>query len=155
MALARVGGSRWVRNDLRWLHTQCRVFGVPPGRECSENFGGSAILAVRPSLTGSRGEYLRVVGIHSDGWIDRDISLVCYPFQEITVFPTRENPRSPHFRDTRMRRWPPEPSRTLPTGRNSWHTTLSMRWVREAFYIQGPSAKEFALWLNIGLTIKS
>ena len=46
---------------------KCRVSGVPSGRECSENFGGSAILAVRPSLTGSRGEYLRVVGIHSDG----------------------------------------------------------------------------------------
>ena len=36
-------------------------------RKTSENFGGSAILAVRPSLTGSRGEYFRVVGIHSDG----------------------------------------------------------------------------------------
>ena len=46
---------------------RCRVSGVPAGRECSENFGGSAILAVRPSLTRSRGEYLRVVGIHSDG----------------------------------------------------------------------------------------
>ena len=45
----------------------CRVSGVPPGRECSENFGGSSILAVRPSLTGNRGEYLRVVEIHSDG----------------------------------------------------------------------------------------
>ena len=37
------------------------------GRECSENFGGSAILAVRRTLTRNRGEYLRVVGIHSDG----------------------------------------------------------------------------------------
>ena len=34
-----------------------------------------------PLLTGSRGEYLRVVGIHTDGWIHRDISLVCFPFQ--------------------------------------------------------------------------
>ena len=28
------------------------------------------------SLTGSRGEYLRVVGIHSDGRIDKEISIV-------------------------------------------------------------------------------
>ena len=45
----------------------CRVSGVPPGRECSENFGGSAIFAVRRTLTGSRGVNLRVVGFHSDG----------------------------------------------------------------------------------------
>ena len=32
-----------------------------------ENFGGSAVMTVRRTLTGSRGEYLRVVGIHSDG----------------------------------------------------------------------------------------
>ena len=44
-----------------------RVSGVPAGRECSENFGGSAILALGHALTGNRGEYLRVVGIHSDG----------------------------------------------------------------------------------------
>ena len=47
--------------------TWCRVSGVPPGRESSEDFGGLAILAVRHSLTGSRGENLRVVGINSDG----------------------------------------------------------------------------------------
>ena len=47
-------------------HTSCRVSGVPAGRECSENFGGSAVMAVRRTLTGSRGKYLRVVGIHSD-----------------------------------------------------------------------------------------
>ena len=58
-----MGKSR-VRN---FLQPPCRVSGVPPGRECSENFGGSAVMAVRPSLTWSRGEYLRVVGIHSDG----------------------------------------------------------------------------------------
>ena len=46
---------------------RCRVSGVPPGRECSEDFGGLAIMAVRRTLTGSRGENLRVVGIHSDG----------------------------------------------------------------------------------------
>ena len=34
-------------------------------------------------LTRSRGEYLRVVGVHSDGRIDRDIYLVCYPFQTL------------------------------------------------------------------------
>ena len=45
----------------------CRVSEVPPGRECSEDFGGLAILAVWGLLTGSRDEYLRVVGIHSDG----------------------------------------------------------------------------------------
>ena len=51
-------------------------------------------------LTGNRGEYLRVVGIHSDSSIEREISLV------ITVFPTWPtwpNLRSPHFGDTRMR----------------------------------------------------
>ena len=32
-----------------------------------ENFGGSAIITVRRTLTGNRGECLRVVGIHSDG----------------------------------------------------------------------------------------
>ena len=45
----------------------CRGCGVPPGRECSGNFSYSAILAIMRTLTGSRGEYLRVVGIHSDG----------------------------------------------------------------------------------------
>ena len=45
----------------------CRRFRVPLGRECLENFGGSAILAIRRTLTGNRGEYLRIVGIHSDG----------------------------------------------------------------------------------------
>ena len=68
-----------------------------------ENFGGSAILAVRHTLTGTRGGYLRVVGIHSDGWIDRDISLVYYQFQNIFVFPTRPTARSLHFGDERMR----------------------------------------------------
>ena len=43
------------------LSCRCRV------SECSEDFGGLAILAVRRTLTGSRGENLRVVGIHSDG----------------------------------------------------------------------------------------
>ena len=37
------------------------------GEECSENFRGSAILAVGRTLTRSRVKYLRVVGIHSDG----------------------------------------------------------------------------------------
>ena len=46
---------------------RCRVSGVPPGRECSEDFGGLAIMAVRSTRTGSRGKNLRVVGIHSDG----------------------------------------------------------------------------------------
>ena len=49
------------------FYVNCRVSGVPPGRECSENFGGSTILAVRRTLTGSRGKYFRVVGMHSDG----------------------------------------------------------------------------------------
>ena len=29
--------------------------------------GGSSVMTVRRILTGNRGEYLRVVGIHSDG----------------------------------------------------------------------------------------
>ena len=32
-----------------------------------ENFGGSAVMVVRHILTWNRGEYFRVVGIHSDG----------------------------------------------------------------------------------------
>ena len=48
-------------------HCGCRVSGVPAGRECSGKLRRSAILAVRRTLTGNRGEYLRVVGIHSDG----------------------------------------------------------------------------------------
>ena len=43
-------------------------------------------------LTGNRGEYLRVVGIHSDGSIDREISLVYYPFQNIAGI-TDKTPR--------------------------------------------------------------
>ena len=50
----------------QWL-PYCRVSGVPAGRECSGKLRRSAILAVRRTLTGNRGEYLRVVGIHSDG----------------------------------------------------------------------------------------
>ena len=37
-----------------------------PVRNVRENFGGSAVMAVRRTLTGNRGAYLRVVGIHSD-----------------------------------------------------------------------------------------
>ena len=47
--------------------SQCHGSGLLPGRACSGNFGGSAILAVMRTLTGNRGEYLWVVGIHSDG----------------------------------------------------------------------------------------
>ena len=111
----------------RWAG--CRGSGVPPGLECSGYFGGSAILAIRRALTGNRGEYLRVVGIHSDGWTDRDISLVCYPFQIITVFPTRPNGQMLHFGDEGMLRWPPEVSWTGPNAGNSWHTT---QWVNQA-----------------------
>ena len=32
-------------------------------------------------MTGNKGKYFRVVGIHSDGRINREISLVCYLFQ--------------------------------------------------------------------------
>ena len=32
-------------------------------------------------LTGNRGEYLRIVGNHNDVSIDREISIVCFPFQ--------------------------------------------------------------------------
>ena len=45
----------------------CRGFGVPRVGNVRENLGGLEILAVRRTLTKSRGEYLRVVGIHSDG----------------------------------------------------------------------------------------
>ena len=46
----------------------------PSGQTC-------AISTLLHILTMSRGEYLRVVGIHSDGWVDREISLVCFPGQ--------------------------------------------------------------------------
>ena len=51
------------------------------------------------SLTGSRGEYFRVVGIHSDGWIDREISIICYPFQNVaaTIDQTLLEARNFHF----------------------------------------------------------
>ena len=116
-----------------------------------KNFGGSAIITVRRTQTWNRGECLRVVGIHSDGWIDRDIYLVFSPFQIITVFPTRPTPRSPHFGDTRMRRWPPGRSRTLPTERNSWHTTamISCKSSARVVCVTWPSLCWFSAWLSI------
>ena len=48
-------------------------FWVRDVRETSEIQVKFTIL---PSLTSSRGKYLRVVGIHSDGLIEREISLV-------------------------------------------------------------------------------
>ena len=53
----------------------CLICSVPyvaflefrPVGNVRENFGGSAIITVRCTLTGNRGECLRVVGIHSDG----------------------------------------------------------------------------------------
>ena len=41
----------------------CGLFGIPPGRACSEDFGESTFLATTPSLTGNRAENLRAVGI--------------------------------------------------------------------------------------------
>ena len=65
---ATTGCRLWsVRMTYHRRRGHCRGCGVLLGRECSENFGGSAILVVRRTLTSSRGEYLRVVGIHSDG----------------------------------------------------------------------------------------
>ena len=46
---------------------RCRDSGVPRVGNVRKNFGGLAILAVRRTLTWSRGECIRVVGIHSDG----------------------------------------------------------------------------------------
>ena len=74
-----------------WDNCGCRGCGVPTGRECSEIQVKFKIRTVMPPLTRSRGEYLRVVGIHSDGWKEREIYLVCSPFQIITVFQTRPN----------------------------------------------------------------
>ena len=48
-------------------NTDCRVSGVPPGRECSEKLRRVGSNGCKAVLTGNRGEYLRVVGIHSDG----------------------------------------------------------------------------------------
>ena len=52
-----------------------------------------------PLLTGSRDEYLRVVGIHNDGWIERDISLVCFPFQNNSRADFAGGPTPPTGRD--------------------------------------------------------
>ena len=95
--------------------TGCHGSGVPQVRNVRENFGGLAILAVRRtlSLTGSMGEYLRVVGIHSDHSIYRDISLVYYQFQNIFRFPnTAERPNAP-FRRCAHAHLPPKVSRTF------------------------------------------
>ena len=54
-------------SNTEYHNPSCRVSGVPASRECSGKLQRSPILAVRRTLTGSRGEYLRVVGIHSDG----------------------------------------------------------------------------------------
>ena len=51
-------------------------FWVRDVRETSEIQVKFTIPAIPPSLTSSRGEYLRVVGIHSDGLIETEISLV-------------------------------------------------------------------------------
>ena len=113
-------GKLRVRN---FLHTPCHGVGVPRVGSVRENFGGLAILAGRRTLTGSRGKYFRVVRIHSDCLKEREISLVRYPFQIISLFPTRPNARNLHFGGERMRSWPPEVFRTRPNNRNSWHTT--------------------------------
>ena len=56
-------------NKCSQLHyvAQCRVSGVPAGRECSEKLQMVGSNGCKAVLTGNRGEYLRVVGIHSDG----------------------------------------------------------------------------------------
>ena len=57
----------------------CRGSGISLGQGCSGNFRDSSQIhnpSYPPSLTSSRIEYLRVVGIHSDGLIEREISLV-------------------------------------------------------------------------------
>ena len=51
---------------------KCHMPGVAflefrPVGNVRENLGGSAVMTVRRTLTGSRDEYLRVVGIDSDG----------------------------------------------------------------------------------------
>ena len=45
----------------------CRVSGVPPGRECSEKLWRVGSNGCKAVLTRNWGEYLRVVGTHSDG----------------------------------------------------------------------------------------
>ena len=87
------------------MDTLCRVSGVPPGWECSGKLRRVGSNDCKAVLTGGRGEYLRVVGIHSD--------------QNNFVFPTRPNARTLHFGDARMRSRPPKVFRTLPNGRNS------------------------------------
>ena len=49
------------------VSSSCRVSGVPPGRECSGKLRRVSSNDCKAILTGSRGEYFRVVGIHSDG----------------------------------------------------------------------------------------
>ena len=45
----------------------CHVSRVPAGWECSEKLRRVGNNGCKAVLTGNRGEYLRVVGIHSDG----------------------------------------------------------------------------------------
>ena len=47
--------------------TLCRGSGVPRVGNVRKKVRGYAIPAGMPPLTWSRGEYVRVVGIHSDG----------------------------------------------------------------------------------------
>ena len=57
---------------------------VSQDRLSSRTNHASGTISTAPfSLTGNRGKYLRVVGIHSDGSIDREISLVCFQFQNV------------------------------------------------------------------------
>ena len=49
------------------FNDRCRISGLPWVGNVRKNFGGSVIMAVRRTPTGNRGEYLRVIGIHSDG----------------------------------------------------------------------------------------
>ena len=60
----------------------------------------NGIISTAPFLlTGNRGEYLKVFGIHSDGRIDREISLVCFQFQNVagTIDQTPFEARIYHF----------------------------------------------------------
>ena len=75
----------------------CRVGNV---RKTSEVQVKSIITAIGPLLTWNRGEYLRVLEIHSHGSIDREISLACYPLKLFPFSRHGKTPKSPFRRCT-------------------------------------------------------
>ena len=71
-----------VHQGVRLLGSHCRRIDPAAGMivQAASDWSIVIISTLPPSLTRSRGECLRVVGIHSDGFIEREISIVYNPF---------------------------------------------------------------------------